>query len=271
MAIIIGYHRQSARSFQAPYLASWHRAYPERVDEFLKLPIVIRIIGWVNDIVETVFPGVAARFRADAKWHKDKYGIEPHCGLFWNLCLNTWFRGQKHIHCHPHADKKNQIGICILLIYVLESGKNFNHGQRTWIVIWEGVVIVELPPWTLAIYPSSLFYHFNVDVDVHTDPSSEIQFVTTEGHARPTRQNSKPIIAGDDEGRGSFVFFNQSTMRQGPVTGFDTIAQAKANGHSGVVDYGTDMQAAFERNLTLKPIVPTHLHTPRADADSSRP
>jgi hypothetical protein len=41
----------------------------------------------------------------------------------------------------------------------------FNHTQRTWLVIWEAGVIVELPPWVLAIYPSSLFYHFNIDVN----------------------------------------------------------------------------------------------------------
>lgn len=41
---------------------------------------------------------------------------------------------------------------------------NFNHGQRSWLVIWEAGVVVELPPWVLCIYPSSLFYHFNIDI-----------------------------------------------------------------------------------------------------------
>jgi hypothetical protein len=44
------------------------------------------------------------------------------------------------------------------------KGANFNHSQRSWLVLWEAGVVVELPPWVVAIYPSSLFYHFNVDI-----------------------------------------------------------------------------------------------------------
>lgn len=143
--------------------------------------------GLVTRLVTDIFPGVAARFLADAKWHKKRYGIEPMFGLFWNLCLNAWFPGQGRIHCDPHADKKNQIGVCVLLIYVLRCGsrcpllefyffvvvadifisvpENFDHSKYTWLVIWEAGVAIELPPWTLAIYPSALFYHFNIDVD----------------------------------------------------------------------------------------------------------
>ncbi len=42
----------------------------------------------------------------------------------------------------------------------------------------------------------------------------------------------------DEQGHGSFVFVNQSTMRQGPTTGYDTIKEAKAHGMSGVMDFG---------------------------------
>ncbi|KAJ7359399.1 hypothetical protein DFH08DRAFT_647599, partial [Mycena albidolilacea] len=162
MPIIIGHQRQSCAK---PRLTVWHEQHPDRVEKFMELLIVKRIIGLVTRLVTDIFPGVAARFLADAKWHKKRYGIEPMFGLFWNLCLNAWFPGQGRIHCDPHADKKNQIGVCVLLIYVLRCGKNFDHSKYTWLVIWEAGVAIELPPWTLAIYPSALFYHFNIDVD----------------------------------------------------------------------------------------------------------
>jgi hypothetical protein len=47
---------------------------------------------------------------------------------------------------------------------MLEVGKPFDHKRKTWLVLWEAGVIIELPPWVLAIYPSSLLYHFHVDI-----------------------------------------------------------------------------------------------------------
>ncbi|KAJ7681577.1 hypothetical protein B0H17DRAFT_1205705 [Mycena rosella] len=107
-------------------------------------PIVKRIINWISDVVEIVFPGIAHQFKQDAKWHEECYGIKPLFGLFWNLCFNAWFHDQRSIHCGPHADKKNQVGICLLLIYILKCGKNFNHSQQMWLVIWEAGVAVLL-------------------------------------------------------------------------------------------------------------------------------
>ncbi|KAK6977887.1 hypothetical protein R3P38DRAFT_3334620 [Favolaschia claudopus] len=245
--IIIGHHRQSATK---PMLAAWHSANQDRVDAFMKLKIVQRIINWVERVVEIVFPGVAARFRADAAWHYRRYGIKPLFGLFWNFCLNAWFRGQRRIHCNPHTDKKNQIGVCVLVIYVLD-GFVFDDDLYTWIVIWEAGVVVQLPPWTLAMYPSCLFYHFNVDVD-------EIEFVSTKGNVRPTRENSTPLGRGGQDGRRSMVFFNQSTMRTGPATDYDTLAEAKANGHSGTIDITLTCQEAFERYVEFRPILPEY-------------
>lgn len=230
--------------------------------------------------MELVFPGVAARFKADAAWHKAKYGIEPLFGLFWNFCLNARFRGQRRIHCKPHADARNVIGICALLIYVLSDGgkslvrfslqtltlppDNFNDTQRTWLVLWEAGVAIQLPAWTAALYPSALLFHFNVDVDGWlfffpfdlSDLSTEIGFVTVDGTARPTRENSRPIVDGDECGRGSLVFFNESTMRHGPSTGFNTLKEAKLNGFSGVIDPKLSMQEAFECYVTFVPITP---------------
>lgn len=72
-----------------------------------------------SSIVALIFPGIAKRFNESAKWHKETYNIEPFFGLFWNLCLNGLFIGQKRIHCLPHADSKNIVGVCILAIYLL--------------------------------------------------------------------------------------------------------------------------------------------------------
>ncbi|KAJ7638083.1 hypothetical protein B0H17DRAFT_1149285 [Mycena rosella] len=112
------------QSSKRPHLTSWHVKHQARVDAFMAQPIVKRIINWISDVVEIVFPGIAHQFKQDAKWHEECYGIKPFFGLFWNLCFNAWFHDQRSIHCGPHADKKNQVGICLLLIYILKCGTN---------------------------------------------------------------------------------------------------------------------------------------------------
>ncbi|KAJ6565699.1 hypothetical protein B0H10DRAFT_2238843 [Mycena sp. CBHHK59/15] len=102
------------------------------------------------------------------------------------------------------------------------------------------------------MYPSPLFYHFNVDAD-------QIEFVTTDGKVHPTPENSQPLVDGTDCGQGSFVFFNQSTMRTGPGTGFDTLKEAKAHGQSRTTDYGTSIQEAFECKVVFKFVSPDDL------------
>lgn len=72
----------------------------------------------MSKIVELAFPGIAQRFKRSAAWHKEKYGIEPMFGLFWNFCLNGIFFDQKRVHCRPHADSKNPIGVCVLMTYI---------------------------------------------------------------------------------------------------------------------------------------------------------
>ncbi|KAJ7651585.1 hypothetical protein DFH06DRAFT_942311, partial [Mycena polygramma] len=235
---IIGYHRQSAKK---PFLTAWHQKNKADVDAFLALPITQRIIKWVSSVVKLVFPGVAASFEKEAAIILEMYGITPQFGLFWNFCLNAALEGQDRIHCDPHADRKNRIGVCGLLIHILKGAGRFNHFQRTWLVIWEAGVAIQLPPWVLALYPSALFYHFNIDID-------QLEFVSTEGNVDwPTRNNSRPVVAGDEWGRGSMVFFNQSTMTQTAFTGYPTVGAAKLAGHSGTTDFGTDAQAAFSK------------------------
>ncbi len=136
--------------------------------------------GWVSGVVRTAFPAVVTRFKADAQWHFKQYGIEPLFDCFWNMCWNVAFPGQARIHTPPHIDWKNFIGVCSIFTYLGRAGRThthfgsptwlirvivkFNHKYRTWLVIWELNVIMEMIPWALTSYPSSLFLHFNIDM-----------------------------------------------------------------------------------------------------------
>jgi hypothetical protein len=61
-----------------------------------------------------------------------------------------------------------------------------------------------------------------------------------------------PISAGDDEGRGSLVWFNQATMYQASETGLGSVKKAKNAGQPGTRDYVTDAQQAFATFGTFK-------------------
>ncbi|KAJ7120520.1 hypothetical protein C8R43DRAFT_1136896 [Mycena crocata] len=233
---------------QKPYLTLWHRDHEKRVELFLEQPIIKRIISWVSSIVKIVWPGLAARFEEEAAWHWENHGIKPLFGYFWNYCYNAAFPNQRRIHTGPHVDWKNQVGVCLILTYVLKSGLKFNHKVRGWIVLWEAGIAIELPPWTLTGYPSSLFFHFNIDMH-------KLQCVWTEPHVdKPTPENSHPFTDDDDLGRGSMVFFSQATMRYGPATGHNTLSAAKAAGRSRVADYDADIAVAFSQNVFSIPV-----------------
>ena len=75
---------------------------------------------------------------------------------------------------------------------------------------------------------------------------ADIKFVTTEGEERPTPENSTPIRDGDEEGRGSLVYFNQASMYQSSETGCSTLKEAiRTQVHSGRLDKETTIQQAF--------------------------
>ena len=69
-----------------------------------------------------MFPGVAERVEASAAWHEKNHCIKPLFGVFWNLCINALFPGQTRVHCLPHSDFKNIVGVCLLAVY-LAPGK----------------------------------------------------------------------------------------------------------------------------------------------------
>ncbi|KAK7049025.1 hypothetical protein R3P38DRAFT_3175279 [Favolaschia claudopus] len=247
LPIIIGHHRQSQ---QKPELTKWHRDNNEAVDKFLSMKIIKDIVGWVTSIIRIVFPGVAARIEADVKWHLEKYGIKPLFGFYWNFCWNAVFPGQDRIHTPPHIDWKNQIVGCSILTYLTSLGvKVFNHKYRTWLVLWEMSLYLELAPWTLTTYPSAIFFHYNIDIH-------RLGIVSTPANVDiPTPENSEPLARdGDQVGRGSMVFFNQGTMRMGPAVNHNTLKEAIAAGHSGKTDWGADINAAFRKAVVTRPL-----------------
>ena len=75
-----------------------------------------------------------------------------------------------------------------------------------------------------------------------------------DGLQRPTRENSRPIKAGDEQGRGSLVYFNQATMYQTSETGYATVGEAVESGHSGKSDYGANAQVAFTSFARYSPL-----------------
>jgi hypothetical protein len=128
---------------------------------------------------EQEFPRVAARYQKYAK----QLGIRPLFGPFFNWCINAPHPDKeiKWVHCQPHVDAKNlAIGVCILWIYG-EPGPSSTHTffhqfslhvlgkfdskSLSWLVIWEAGIIIELPPGVFLMYPSSLFFHFNIDME----------------------------------------------------------------------------------------------------------
>lgn len=76
---------------------------------------------------------------------------------------------------------------------------------------------------------------------------ADFKFVTTDGEERiPTPENSTPLEEGDDEGRGSLVYFNQASMYQSSELNCPTLKEAIAEGHHGTVDYRTSIQNALQ-------------------------
>ena len=127
-------------------------------------------------------------------------------------------------------------------------------------MLWEAGVIIELPPWVVALYPSSLLYHFNVDIsgkpcnrfnsnEIDRPPFLDFQFVAAPERELPTPENSSPLGVGCEEGRGSLVYFNEAGMHQSSETGFPTLGAAVRGGHSGKTNYTGDIQQCFEQHV----------------------
>ncbi|KAG1893200.1 uncharacterized protein F5891DRAFT_1196730 [Suillus fuscotomentosus] len=223
---ICGHDRNSK---QVPTLAAWHSSNAEAVDALWRPDGAMFQIrqalhsvplpephtsssAIMNRVFRAEFPLLAKRY-ADCS---QALGISPLYGHFFSFCLNSARAGVERVHCSPHVDWKNiAIGVCVVFVY----GK-FNSKERSWLVIWEAGLILEMPAGVFVMYPSSLFFHFNVDV-------CDLKLVCTDGRP-PTPENSSLLDGGN--GRGSCVWFNQSSMFQTAELGFATIAQAREAG-----------------------------------------
>ncbi|KAH9840804.1 uncharacterized protein C8Q71DRAFT_741322 [Rhodofomes roseus] len=245
LASIAGHWRQSA---SRPSLTKWHLDNKAKVDAILEYQPFIDLNRLIESTLKTAFPKVYERFLLSAEWHKIHSGVSPLFGGYWNFCLNGIFPDQDRVHCMPHADAKNPVGICVLMVYVLPNSK-FNSKHRSWLVVWEAGIVVEMPPWTPVMYPSSLFLHFNIDVH-------DIEFVVTDGDW-PTKHNSRPID-GDDCGRGSMVWFNMATMIQTSETGHATLKKAAKAGVKITSDYDAEVERAFLTASSLQTLAGSH-------------
>ncbi|KLO07599.1 hypothetical protein SCHPADRAFT_1001543 [Schizopora paradoxa] len=239
-AIIFGHWRQSAVK---PSLLHYHKTRMAEFQILMESPFFKKLIQYVCSRMDLLYPNVVARFLKSAAWHETKYGIKPYFGYFWNLCINGISPGMDRVHCAPHVDAKNPVAICALYVYCL-PGYEFNHKERSWLVVWELGVVLELPPGVLVLYPSSLLFHWNMDV-------ADIKFVRTVGDRPPTKETSLPLNEEGKKGRGSIVLFNQATMFQSSETGFDTLKLAAAAGFSTQSNYDEMAEMQFNREDLL--------------------
>ncbi|KAK0421593.1 hypothetical protein EV421DRAFT_1916392 [Armillaria borealis] len=223
---IAGHDRQNKKT---PKLSPWHVCNSALIEEFFVKgsPFALATYVFVQvcivsgfhiasvdregacSMVQLEFPGIFQRFSncmryMVCKYKKRKVHVEARFGIFFNFCLNHSRRGQgiRRVQCWPHVDKANlAIGVCVIFIY----GK-FDHREFCWLVIWEaGPLIFQLPPGVFLVYPSSLFYHFNIDL---RDLDKHI--VTTQDGVRPTPDIAESLWAADEDHE-----LNITTMKAG--------------------------------------------------------
>ncbi|KAF5323177.1 hypothetical protein D9619_013732 [Psilocybe cf. subviscida] len=205
---IIGHHRQYTKKSE---LTEWHRSNMDRVNAFMKTEIIEHATRYVSRTVEIIFPGVAERMRASAKWQYGRWRIRPMFGLFYNLCVNGIFPTSRGSTASPTSISR------------MLSANPFQPPPSLWVVLWEAGVAIELPPWVILIYPSSLLHHFNVD-------ALDFQFVMVDGTERPTRK-TQPLLS----------------MLMGAGAGhFDTLADAKRAHKKTTVSYPDSIKTALE-------------------------
>ncbi|KAK7049896.1 hypothetical protein VNI00_005326 [Paramarasmius palmivorus] len=254
---IAGYDRNNK---PIPKISRWHAAQKQPVDQFFKKGRPFHYLTNVGcSLLQKNFPGIYRRFLDCSEWMLEHHRLKAPYGVFFNFCLNGTRHGIERVHCKPHVDFKNvALGVCMVYVY-----GHFNHRERSWLVIWEAGIVLELPPGVFVLYPSSLFLHFNVD---------RSNFVVTNGD-EPNACNSQPLCDCDDPhavhdeswdsatGRGSIVWFNQATMFQTSELGFPTVKAAKSAGIDASCAFPVDN--AFE-SLSFSSVHNTSLSSLRA-------
>ncbi|TFK60101.1 hypothetical protein BDN72DRAFT_864624 [Pluteus cervinus] len=236
--VIIGIQRQHSKE---PNVPKFEKDNILAVTSFKESEITKQVCQHIVNILKARFPGVAARYARCAIWHWRKYGKWPEYGLYFNFCLNVPRPEVGRVHCAPHVDSKNIVGVCAVLVYELPNS-NFNHKERSWLVLWDAGVMVEIAPWMVVFYPSSLFYHFNID-------PCDFEVVSAPEGETPTQNNSKDLNGA--HGRGSMVFFNQATLFMSSETDSQTLNQAEKNGKSRKTDFSKDINACFKESARV--------------------
>ncbi|KIY53299.1 hypothetical protein FISHEDRAFT_69150 [Fistulina hepatica ATCC 64428] len=220
-ASIMGHHRNSQ---PWPILSEFHRKNIVAIEALMATESFKRLNGMASALVETYFPGVAARFRNNHVWMKDRHGISPLFGLFWNYCVNHALPdlGVPRVFCAPHADWKNlAIAVCAIFVY-----GDFDHRTKCWLCIWDFGIVIQIPPGCFMLYPSALLFHFNVDiVESEVEPKKPGEGISLYVNADWANAN----------GRGSCVWFNQASMFVSELDS-DSLAEAICKGLDGRCD-----------------------------------
>ncbi|KAF8545807.1 hypothetical protein OG21DRAFT_1491900 [Imleria badia] len=243
--MLLGWHRPYTK---IPTRPEAHRLVEDRAAAFINSKLIQRITNFVCSMLRLYFPECAARFESAVLYWK-KLGVEADFGLYFNFCANLPLL-RSRVHATPHADRKNIAGgICALMAFHYRG--KFNSHLRAWLVLWELGVVVELPVGVLLLYPSALFYHFNVD---------KADIVATDG-ARPNIADREQHPSWDDEaeGRGSLVWFNQASMIQPAELGYPTIGAAQAAGIDASTNFKEDASLYFAPPPPLALPLPNNL------------
>ncbi|TFK57991.1 hypothetical protein BDN72DRAFT_907214 [Pluteus cervinus] len=221
-----------------PALTALHKALLKEFEEFASSNEFIRLVIWVNSVLVDSFPGVAVRFQNIAdEWKKISNGaVEFQFGGYHNFCWNACFDDQPRVQCQPHTDHKNVVGVCVVVVYEAPEA-SFDHTTRSWLVIWDAGIIIEAPPWTALVYPSSLFLHFNIDI-------KDIKILTLDSEVIPSSEEREKCERASIAGRGSMVFFNQASMFH-LETGEVTLKNAQAANLPRERDLSTDLPLLF--------------------------
>ena len=82
--------------------------------------------GFVGGCLRSNFLDMYEVIQTQNKAIKDKYGVEPPFGIFWNFCVNGPWRaeGINRVFCEPHVDAMNgAVMLCAVMVYNIGEGK----------------------------------------------------------------------------------------------------------------------------------------------------
>ncbi|KIY62979.1 hypothetical protein CYLTODRAFT_158530 [Cylindrobasidium torrendii FP15055 ss-10] len=205
-----------------------------------------RLTGFANTIVQGFFPGIWRRFMRCRDYWSIKRGVNAMYGAFWQFCIN-WGEDRLLVDCWPHVDAANlAIGVCVIFIFGF-----FNSNEVCWLVIWEANIIIQLPAGVFLAYPSSLFYHFNINKEDIRADLRDARIVVGRRGVQPTPYNTEPLTKRNakpehwKEGehiRGSAVWFCQASMYQPSELGVPTMQAGRQSGRSVSVNWDDLME-----------------------------